>query len=228
MDRVRPAQASAKRLARRRIRDAKPHTRAGSDALHWHTRAAVFAAQVIAARVALDLRARGRFSGDHILKGKCGVEELAACRTIDIVSGQHSRALQEEYPIDVYVAAVARNCNRLARLCRTTVDARCRSQMTTRFLTVLLLAGSFTAFAQAPRESERRPDAATPIERSQCEALAGVERERCIAEEKNIREQLGRSEPPKKCDELFGPEKELCLKKGGSVKTGAGASGSSR
>ena len=101
--------------------------------------------------------------------------------------------------------------------------------MTTRFLIVLLLAGSFTAFAQTPRENDRRPEAAAPIQRSQCELLAGVERERCIAEEKSVREQLGRSEPPKKsCDELFGPEKELCLKKGGSVKTGAGASGSSR
>jgi hypothetical protein len=74
----------------------------------------------------------------------------------------------------------------------------------------LLLVGSM-AFAQAPRP---------PIERSPCEALAGVERERCLAEEKAMREQLGRSDPPKKsCDGLFGPEKELCLKKGGSVKT---------
>jgi len=55
-----------------------------------------------------------------------------------------------------------------------------------------------------------------------------VERERCIAEEAAVRERFGRSEPPKKCDELFGPEKELCLKKGGSVKAGTGASGSSR
>ena len=102
--------------------------------------------------------------------------------------------------------------------------------MTTRFLIVLLLAGSFTAFAQTPRENDRRPEAAAPIQRSQCDLLAGAEHERCIAEEKSMREQLGRSEePPKKsCDELFGPEKELCLKKGGSVKTGAGASGSTQ
>ena len=101
--------------------------------------------------------------------------------------------------------------------------------MTLRILAVLVLC-STTAFAQAPRESERRPEAAAPIQRSQCDLLAGVERERCIAEEKSMREQLGRSEePPKKsCDELFGPEKELCLKKGGSVKTGAGASGSTQ
>jgi hypothetical protein len=102
-----------------------------------------------------------------------------------------------------------------------------------RFLSFLLLAASSMALAQAPRDSDRRPEGAAPIERSQCEALAGAERERCIAEEKSMREQpggqLGRSEPPKKsCDELFGPEKELCLKKGGSVKTGTGASGSSR
>ena len=95
--------------------------------------------------------------------------------------------------------------------------------MTLRILAVLVLC-STTAFAQAPRESERRPEAAAPIQRSQCDLLAGVERERCIAEEKSMREQLGRSEkPPKKCDELFGPEKELCLKKGGTVKTGEGA-----
>ena len=79
-------------------------------------------------------------------------------------------------------------------------------------------------------ENDRRPEATAPIQRSQCELLAGTEHERCIAEEKSMREQLGRSEePPKKsCDELFGPEKELCLKKGGSVKTGAGASGSTQ
>ena len=99
-----------------------------------------------------------------------------------------------------------------------------------RFFGILIFAAASTALAQAPRDSERRPEADPPIVRSQCEALAGVERERCIAEEKSMREQLGRAEqPPKKsCDELFGPEKELCLKKGGSVKTGAGASGSSR
>jgi hypothetical protein len=57
------------------------------------------------------------------------------------------------------------------------------------------------AFAQAPREMERS-----------------------VAEDRSAREQPGRAETPKKtCDELFGPEKVLCLKKGGSVKTGAGA-----
>jgi hypothetical protein len=98
-----------------------------------------------------------------------------------------------------------------------------------RVLGFVLLAASSVALAQAPRDNDRRPEAAAPIERSQCEALAGAERERCVAEEKSMRERLGRSEPPKKsCDELFGPEKDLCLKKGGSVKTGTGASGSSR
>jgi hypothetical protein len=102
--------------------------------------------------------------------------------------------------------------------------------MTRTLLTTLLLAASCAAFAQAPRDSERRSDTGpAPIVRSQCDKLAGAEHERCVAEEKSAREQLGRSEAPKKsCDELFGPEKELCLKKGGSVKTGAGASGSSR
>ena len=97
-------------------------------------------------------------------------------------------------------------------------------------LGTLLLVAACAAFAQVPRDSDRRPEAAAPIQRSQCDLLAGAEHERCIAEEKSMREQLGRSEePPKKsCDELFGPEKELCLKKGGSVKAGTGASGSSR
>ena len=95
-------------------------------------------------------------------------------------------------------------------------------------LGTLLLAAACAAFAQAPRENDRRPEAAAPIQRSQCDLLAGAEHERCIAEEKSMREQLGRSEPPKKCDALFGPEKELCLKKGGTVKTGEGASGSTQ
>jgi hypothetical protein len=87
-------------------------------------------------------------------------------------------------------------------------------------LLIALLLVTPMAFAQAPREIERA---------SPCDKLAGAEQERCIAEEKARREQLGRSEAPKKaCDELFGPEKELCLKKGGSVKTGTGATGSSR
>jgi len=103
---------------------------------------------------------------------------------------------------------------------------RVTEAMTRNLLSALLLAGSCAAFAQAPRDSERRPETAAPIPRSQCDLLAGVERERCIAEEKSMREQLGRSEeaPKKSCDELFGPQKELCLKKGGSVKAGMGAS----
>jgi hypothetical protein len=92
------------------------------------------------------------------------------------------------------------------------------------FLAALLLMASSMALAQAPRDIERRADSPARAERSQCEALAGVERERCIAEEAAVRERLGRSGPPRKCDELFGPEKELCLKKGGSVKAGTGAS----
>ena len=96
------------------------------------------------------------------------------------------------------------------------------------FTAALLLMASSMALAQAPRDLERGADRPARAERSQCDALAGVERERCIAEEAAVRERFGRSEPPKKCDELFGPEKELCLKKGGSVKAGTGASGSSR
>src|SRR5207247_34984 len=85
-------------------------------------------------------------------------------------------------------------CNPLACSGRTTIDARCRILMATRFLILLLLAGSFTAFAQTPRENDRRPEAAAPIERSQCDLLAGAEPERCIAEEKSMREEPRRSE----------------------------------
>ena len=75
------------------------------------------------------------------------------------------------------------------------------------------------AFAQAP-SPPRAPDSAL-----QCERLAGAERERCIAEEKAMRERLGRSEErPKKCDDLYGPEKEVCLKRGGTVKAGGAPS----
>jgi len=48
--------------------------------------------------------------------------------------------------------------------------------MTLRILAVLLLL-PMTAFAQAPRENDRRPEGAAPIQRSQCELLAGAERE---------------------------------------------------
>ena len=100
--------------------------------------------------------------------------------------------------------------------------------MTPRFLGLYLLTAC-TALAQAPRDSERRADRPAPrVERSQCDALAGAEQERCLAEEAAVRERLGRTEPPKKCDDLFGPEKELCLKKGGSVKAGIGPGGAGR
>jgi hypothetical protein len=60
--------------------------------------------------------------------------------------------------------------------------------------------------------------------RSLCDRLAGQERERCIAEERDRRERLGREEEeaaPRKCDRLAGPERALCLKRGGTVKARA-------
>jgi hypothetical protein len=67
---------------------------------------------------------------------------------------------------------------------------------------------------------------------SLCEGLAGVERDRCFAEERRQREALGRPDTPRSCDELFGPEKILCLKNGGRIKAdvdaGSAAGGSGR
>lgn len=65
-----------------------------------------------------------------------------------------------------------------------------------------------------------------------CERLAGVERQRCLAEERerrDRRERLGREEAdkPRSCDELFGPAKEICLKRGGTVRANGPAAGPS-
>lgn len=76
----------------------------------------------------------------------------------------------------------------------------------------LLVAG--IGHAQSPGEARR----------SLCDRLAGQERDRCIAEERQRRERLGREEDetaPRKCDRLAGPERALCLKRGGTVKAGA-------
>jgi hypothetical protein len=69
--------------------------------------------------------------------------------------------------------------------------------------------------------------------RSPCDKLAGAEKERCLAQEKeqekDQRERLGREESkPRSCDALFGPEKEICLKRGGTVRAGTPSDGASR
>jgi hypothetical protein len=65
--------------------------------------------------------------------------------------------------------------------------------------------------------------------RSPCDKLAGAEQERCLAQEKEQRERLGREEQkPRSCDALFGPEKEICLKRGGTVRAATPSDGASR
>jgi hypothetical protein len=72
------------------------------------------------------------------------------------------------------------------------------------------------ALAQQPPAQSPAPDAPARL----CERLAGVERQRCLAEARDRRERLGReeAEKPRDCDDLFGPAKEICLKRGGTVR----------
>jgi hypothetical protein len=90
----------------------------------------------------------------------------------------------------------------------------------------LYLAAAAAAFIVAWSPAGAQAPADRPA--SPCEKLAGVERERCLAEEKRERERLGREDEGKRrsCDDLFGPEKELCLKRGGTVRAGAPSSSS--
>jgi hypothetical protein len=100
------------------------------------------------------------------------------------------------------------------------------------FFTITALAAS-AVLAQAPREAERPADPPATIARSMCDALAGAERDRCVAEQQADPQQrptepYGRPDARGACDHLIGPEKEICLKKGGSVKAGMGATGPAR
>ena len=88
---------------------------------------------------------------------------------------------------------------------------------------IFLLAGA--AFAQPkPRNTDSEPPRAAP--RSLCDALAGAEHDRCVAEEARQREAQEQhqdrapGQAPRSCDDLFGPEKEVCLKQGGRVRAG--------
>lgn len=80
----------------------------------------------------------------------------------------------------------------------------------------LLLAASLLCSMGA--NAQPRPEAPPSL----CDKLAGAERKRCVAEEQDRRERLGRDEAdkPRECDRLLGPEKELCLKRGGTVRAG--------
>jgi hypothetical protein len=93
------------------------------------------------------------------------------------------------------------------------------------------LALPFAALAQLPPRSDSGP-AQPPnnIARSMCDALAGSERDRCLAEQNAAPDQgkdrnpaAGGSDSRRNCDDLIGPEREACLKKGGRIKAGMGA-----
>ena len=90
-----------------------------------------------------------------------------------------------------------------------------------------LAAAAGTAMAQTPPRSDTGPaQPPATIARSMCEALAGVERDRCLAEQSLAPDQarpLDRPEPRRSCDDLMGPEKDACLKQGGRIKAGLGA-----
>ena len=101
-----------------------------------------------------------------------------------------------------------------------------------RALLLIAALASSMALAQSPREAPA-PGAASDMPRRMCEALAGVERERCFAELEahatpDDDKQAPRGGAPRNCDRLLGPERELCLKSGGSVKAGSGQTRPSR
>ena len=96
-------------------------------------------------------------------------------------------------------------------------------------LVALVVAGSSAAMAQVPPRSDSTAAEPPNIVRSMCDALAGSERERCLAEQRRAPDQgkdgdpVGRSDPRRTCDDLIGPEREACVKKGGRIKAGMGA-----
>jgi hypothetical protein len=95
-------------------------------------------------------------------------------------------------------------------------------------LFAVTLALPCAALAQvAPRSDATEPP---NIARSMCDALAGSERDRCLAEQKadpgegKDRPSVGGgSDTRRNCDDLLGPERDACLKKGGRIKAGVGA-----
>lgn len=97
-----------------------------------------------------------------------------------------------------------------------------------RLLVALTLALPFAAPAQvAPRSDTGEPP---NIARNMCDALAGSERSRCLAEQNRAPDQGkdrpaagGGSDTRRNCDDLLGPERDACLKKGGRIKAGMGA-----
>ena len=99
-------------------------------------------------------------------------------------------------------------------------------------LLIGLAAVSSTALAQLPPRSDTGPaQPPNTIARSMCEALAGSERDRCLAEQNAApapdqgtrRDGSADPAPRRNCDDLLGPEKDACMKKGGRIKAGMGA-----
>lgn len=95
----------------------------------------------------------------------------------------------------------------------------------------LLIGLVFALPLAAPAQVAPRSDTAQPpdIARSMCDALAGSERERCLAEQNRApdagkdRPAAGGSDARRDCDDLLGPERDACMKKGGRIKAGMGA-----
>ena len=94
----------------------------------------------------------------------------------------------------------------------------------------LSLALPCAALAQVPPRSDTGGAEPPNIARKMCDALAGAEHERCLAEQKRAPDQGkdrpsvgGGSDTRRNCDDLLGPEREACLKKGGRIKAGMGA-----
>jgi hypothetical protein len=87
------------------------------------------------------------------------------------------------------------------------------------------------ALAQvAPRSDTSPAQPPNSIARSMCDALAGSERDRCLAEQsaapdrgKDRDPAAGGSDTRRNCDDLIGPERDACMKKGGRIKAGMGA-----
>jgi hypothetical protein len=86
------------------------------------------------------------------------------------------------------------------------------------------------ALAQVPPRSDTGPaQPPNTIARSMCDALAGSERDRCLAEQNAAPDQGSRRDgggdatPRRNCDDLLGPERDACMKKGGRIKAGIGA-----
>ncbi|MGH8519642.1 MAG: hypothetical protein ACREUE_19485 [Panacagrimonas sp.] len=86
-------------------------------------------------------------------------------------------------------------------------------------LATALLAFSAFSFAQAPASPGRDRERADIFN---CDRLSGVEKERCLRDERRADERAAQSGTPRgSCDVFIGPERERCLQQGGTVEASA-------